>query len=116
RARQFRDEHTHRVSTYDEFKQTMEGLPGFVIAPWCGMAECEAAIKTETQATIRNMPNDTNPGGKCIRCDMAATPEAGWGRGSGGAGGRGGPGGGGGAGGGECRAFACPTRLTCPTR
>ncbi|HZR22544.1 MAG TPA: proline--tRNA ligase [Vicinamibacterales bacterium] len=76
RARQFRDEHTHRVSTYDEFKQTMEGRPGFVIAPWCGMAECEAAIKTETQATIRNMPNDTNPGGKCIRCDMAATAEA----------------------------------------
>ena len=34
----------------------MEGRPGFVIAPWCGSADCEAQIKTETQATIRNMP------------------------------------------------------------
>ena len=30
--------------------------PGFVIASWCGTAECEAAIKAETQATLRNIP------------------------------------------------------------
>ena len=34
----------------------MEGRPGFVIAPWCESAQCEADIKTETQATIRNIP------------------------------------------------------------
>ncbi len=56
RAVAFRDEHTQRAATYDEFKQTMEGRPGFVIAPWCGDAACEAQIKTDTQATIRNMP------------------------------------------------------------
>src|SRR5213082_1535628 len=56
RARLFRDEHTQRVSTYEEFKQVMEGRPGFVIAPWCGSTDCEAQIKNETQATIRNMP------------------------------------------------------------
>src|SRR5216110_3271353 len=33
RARQFRDEHTQRASSYDEFKEIMEGRPGFVIAP-----------------------------------------------------------------------------------
>src|SRR3954447_14480268 len=38
RARQFRDEHTQRTSSYDEFKQIMEGRPGFVISPWCGSA------------------------------------------------------------------------------
>jgi prolyl-tRNA synthetase len=77
RARQFRDEHTQRTSSYDEFKQILEGRPGFVIAPWCGDAACEAQIKAETQATIRNMPlNGTSPGGKCIRCDMGATTEA----------------------------------------
>ena len=43
-------------TTYDAFKQVMEGRPGFVIAPWCGSADCEAQIKTDTQATIRNMP------------------------------------------------------------
>ena len=77
RARTFRDEHTQRVSTYDEFKQILEGRPGFVIAPWCGSAECEAQIKTETQATIRNMPiGGAAPAGRCIRCDAAAKAEA----------------------------------------
>src|ERR671936_1315165 len=36
RARAFRDDHTQRVATYEEFKQIMDGRPGFVIAPWCG--------------------------------------------------------------------------------
>ena len=49
----------------------MEGRPGFVIAPWCGSVECEAQIKTDTQATIRNMPLDgAAPSGTCIRCDQ----------------------------------------------
>src|SRR5437899_452768 len=65
RAMMFRDEHTQRVATYDEFKQVMEGRPGFVMAPWCGSATCEAQIKTETQGTIRNMPmNGTAPTGR----------------------------------------------------
>ena len=77
RALRFREEHTQRVSTYDAFKETMEGRPGFVIAPWCGDADCEAQIKTDTQATIRNMPLDGRvPAGKCVRCDNAAQAEA----------------------------------------
>ena len=77
RAEQFREEHTQRVSTYDAFKQVMDGRPGFVIAPWCGSADCEAQIKTDTQATIRNMPLGAPvPSGTCIRCDATATAEA----------------------------------------
>jgi prolyl-tRNA synthetase len=77
RALNFREEHTQRVASYDEFKQVMEGRPGFVMAPWCGSATCEAQIKTDTQATIRNMPmNGTAPTGRCIRCDNAAQAEA----------------------------------------
>jgi prolyl-tRNA synthetase len=77
RAVAFRDEHTQRVSTYDEFKAAMEGRPGFVIAPWCGSADCEAQIKADTQATIRNMPGSAAaPAGHCIRCDNAAQAEA----------------------------------------
>src|SRR5438270_9714206 len=73
RARTFRDEHTQRVSTYEEFKQVMEGRPGFVIAAWCGQADCEARIKADTQATIRNMPmTAAKPTGRCVRCDAAA--------------------------------------------
>jgi prolyl-tRNA synthetase len=60
RALKFRDEQTHRVSTYDEFKALMDGKrPGFVIAGWCGSADCEAQIKNETQATLRNIPFDS---------------------------------------------------------
>jgi prolyl-tRNA synthetase len=75
RAVRFREEHTTRVTSYDEFKQTMEGRPGFVVAAWCGSRECEAAIKAETQATIRNLPLDAPvPSGPCVRC--GETPEA----------------------------------------
>jgi prolyl-tRNA synthetase len=77
RAVAFRDDHTRRVESYDEFKQVMEGRPGFVIAPWCGAVACEAHIKNDTQATIRNMPmNATAPSRHCIRCDNHAVAEA----------------------------------------
>ena len=77
RALAFRDERTQRIATYEAFVQAMEGRPGFVIAPWCGSADCEARIKTDTQATIRNMPlGGSAPGGTCVRCDAPATSEA----------------------------------------
>jgi prolyl-tRNA synthetase len=77
RAVTFREEHTQRVDSYDAFKAAMDGRPGFVIAPWCGSADCEAQIKIETQATIRNMPlNGATPGGSCVRCDQPAQAEA----------------------------------------
>jgi prolyl-tRNA synthetase len=76
-ARAFREERTQRVADYAVFKQAMEGRPGFVIAPWCGSADCEAQIKNDTQATIRNMPIDqASPAGNCVRCDNPATAEA----------------------------------------
>jgi prolyl-tRNA synthetase len=77
RARRFREERTHRAESYDEFKQLMEGRPGFVIARWCGTADCEAKIKADTQATIRNLPMGANrPQGGCVRCDAPAEAEA----------------------------------------
>jgi prolyl-tRNA synthetase len=77
RALRFREEHTQRVGSYTELKQVMDGRPGFVIAPWCGSADCEALIKAETQASIRNMPpNGSAPSGSCIRCDAPAQAEA----------------------------------------
>jgi len=76
KALKFREEHTSRAETWDEFVSIMEGRPGFVVARWCGDADCEAQIKTETQATIRNLPFDQVPGGTCIRCDNPAITEA----------------------------------------
>ena len=54
----------------------MEGRPGFVIARWCGDDECEARIKAETQATIRNLPFEQVSGGMCVRCDKPAITDA----------------------------------------
>jgi prolyl-tRNA synthetase len=78
RAMKFREEHTSAADSYDQFKEIMEGRPGFVISPWCGSAVCEAAIKAETQATIRNIPFISPPaGGKaCLKCGGAASAHA----------------------------------------
>ena len=75
RAVQFRTEHTSETDSYDEFKQIMDGRPGFVISPWCGSAQCEADIKGETQATIRNIPFTSKPasGKVCLKCGKPAT-------------------------------------------
>ncbi len=76
RALAFRDDHTTRVANWAEFVEVMEGRPGFVVARWCGQDSCEAAIKAETQATIRNLPFEQEPGGSCVRCDAPAVTEA----------------------------------------
>jgi prolyl-tRNA synthetase len=77
KARAFREAHTSRTASYDEFKQIMEGRPGFVIAPWCESAQCEAEIKAETQATIRNMPfGEGAPPEPCLKCGKPATVSA----------------------------------------
>lgn len=77
RALKFREEHTTRVSSYDEFKSVMEGRPGFVIAGWCGSAECEAQIKAETQATLRNTPfGSVGVTGTCVKCGKPSPSEA----------------------------------------
>ena len=78
RARQFRAEHTTITSSYEEFKEIMDGRPGFVVSPWCGSSVCEAQIKAETQATIRNIPfsGDAPDGRPCIKCGSASTAMA----------------------------------------
>jgi prolyl-tRNA synthetase len=74
RATKFRDEHTSRTASYDEFKQIMEGRPGFVISPWCESAQCEAEIKADTQATVRNIPSGSGtPTEPCLKCGKPAT-------------------------------------------
>ena len=77
RALRFRDERTARISSRHEFSRVMEGRPGFVIAHWCGDADCEARIKADTQATIRSLPmSGLAPSGPCLQCGRAARVEA----------------------------------------
>ncbi len=77
RARSFRDDHTAETSSRAEFDALFQGRPGFVVAPWCGRSECEAAIKTATQASIRHIALDPlPPSGNCIECDQSGQMDA----------------------------------------
>ncbi len=63
----FRKENTHRVDTWDEFKNIIETKPGFIEAHWDGTSETEDKIKAETKATIRLIPiNPEIEEGKCV--------------------------------------------------
>ena len=56
------------MDTYEEFKQRIEGLGGFISAHWDGSEETEELIKQETKATIRCIPIDSkSESGVCIR-------------------------------------------------
>jgi len=69
RAIAFREENTHEAGSWEDFTALMEGRPGFVIASWCGSPECEAKIKAETQATVRNIPlGSSRVAGRCVHC------------------------------------------------
>ena len=73
----FRNEHTLRTTDRAEFNERLEGRPGYVVSPWCGSADCEAEIKTATQATIRNLPLDPAPAsGNCIQCGKPGEVDA----------------------------------------
>ena len=73
KALTYREEHTTRVDTYDEFKAAMDGRPGFVVVPWAHNAANEAQVKTDTQATLRNVPfSEGTPEGK--RCMFSGAP------------------------------------------
>jgi prolyl-tRNA synthetase len=75
-ARKFVADNTTRVSSWDEFRQVMAGRRGFLIAGWCGDADCEARIKTETKATVRVIPLEGEArAGSCVRCGRPSARE-----------------------------------------
>lgn len=66
KAAKFREEHTFRVDTWDEFVRKIED-GGFLLAHWDGTAETEEKIKEQTKATIRCIPLDApEEEGMCI--------------------------------------------------
>ncbi len=67
KALRFREENTHYVNSYEEFKKVLDEKSGFIFAHWDGTSETEEKIKEETKATIRCIPLD-NPqeDGICI--------------------------------------------------
>jgi prolyl-tRNA synthetase len=66
KAAAFRSDHTTTVESYDDFKATLEGKGGFVLAHWDGTVATEERVKKETKATIRCIPFDNEEAGTCI--------------------------------------------------
>src|SRR5919202_3102198 len=82
-ARERRERQSVRDSiSYDRFREIMEGEGAFVYAGWCGDPACEAAVKEETKATIRVLPDEEFRSAEaptsCIRCGRPAQAEALW--------------------------------------
>lgn len=79
KAQARRDELTHEVTSYDEFKEIMKTTRGFLKAFWCENESCEKAIKEETKASTRCLPfideagNVAEESGHCVKCGAAAT-------------------------------------------
>ncbi len=67
-ALKFREQNTHDVDNYEDFKSVLESKKGLIRAFWCGEQECEDKIKEETMATIRVIPLEQDKKGKCVLC------------------------------------------------
>ncbi len=77
-ALSFMRDNTHEV---DDFDQLRDGLKqgGFFVAPWCGSAACEDKVSSETTATIRVLPMETeDPRGPCVVCGEPGSEKATW--------------------------------------
>ena len=70
-AKNFRDENTHTINSYDEFKDIVSN-GGFVRCGWDGDAVTETAIKNETKATIRCILFDEHIDG--LNCIYSGKP------------------------------------------
>jgi prolyl-tRNA synthetase len=86
RAKQFRDENTHDVKSWNEFQRIIEHQGGFIRADWCGSVECETKIKEITKATVRCIPfekdekHNEKHEGICVYCGKTSRSRALFGR------------------------------------
>jgi len=67
RARSFQAENTHAVDSLDAMRDVLDGDGGWLMAHWCGSAECEQAVANDLKATIRVIPFDSpDEPGACV--------------------------------------------------
>jgi len=79
KATKFRDENTHEVDNYDEFKEAIK--TGFARGWWAGDNDDEVHVKEETKATMRCIPfEQPGGGGTCFYTGKPAAQVAIFGR------------------------------------
>jgi len=67
KARDYRNNHITEVTTFEEFKKTLDTKGGFISAHWDGTEATEELIKNATKATIRCIPLDAkDEAGACV--------------------------------------------------
>ncbi|MBD2769103.1 proline--tRNA ligase [Hymenobacter sp. BT664] len=77
KAKKFRDTHTTRVDSYDDFKRVLDNEAGFVLAHYDGTSETEERIKAETKATVRCLAlNEPDEEGICMVTGRPSTCRA----------------------------------------
>jgi prolyl-tRNA synthetase len=81
-AQERREAHSIRGASKQQLIDLMQGEGGFVYGGFCGGADCEAAIKAETAATVRVLPDpefrSPEPPRTCLWCGKPSTAEAVW--------------------------------------
>ena len=79
-----REENSLRGATKKQLIELMNGPGGFAYGGYCGDEACEEAIKQETKATIRVLPDEefrSSPApSDCVWCGKKAVTEAVWAR------------------------------------
>jgi len=79
-----REENSLRGATKEQLIELMNGPGGFAYGGYCGDEACEEAIKQETKATIRVLPDEefrSSPApSDCVWCGKKAVTEAVWAR------------------------------------
>lgn len=81
RAKAHLDSHITDATEYDDFKEKINNMPGFVRGMWCGDEACEQKIKEDTTATSRCIPfNESAIGDKCVCCGKPAKKLVYWGK------------------------------------
>jgi prolyl-tRNA synthetase len=74
KAFNYREQHTFKANSWDEFVDILETKGGFVYAHWDGTKETEDIIKEKTKATIRCIPEgNAMEAGKCIYSGKPST-------------------------------------------
>ena len=71
RALKRRDSMIYEVKTKEEFQNTAQNKPGFILMPWCGETSCEDTIKEETGLKSRCIKEEIKDG-VCAYCGKPA--------------------------------------------
>ncbi len=81
KATDHRNEHTHAVTSFEEFQTVLEEKGGFMKAMWCGEQTCEEEIKEKMSATSRCIPFEQEKiSDVCVCCGKPAQNMVYWGK------------------------------------